>query len=816
LIRNLKILGITLVAGLALSAMAASPGAAKQFHSETEPTLLTAEQTESDLLTTNAGEITCTKITYEGTVSAKTTTTATLQPSYSGCHLIFIYTFKATIDTNGCAYVVSIEAGENPENEGEVEIECPSGKVIEVTAALESFEFFNCTVTVPPQKGLKKATFTNKGAGKERHLTVSLNLTGIEYVEHGESCAFEEGSTKTTANGTYKGSTTIRGYADNGKEGAQVGIWVDYPELHSETEPTIVTAEQTEADALFAADAGEVTCTSLTYEGTVSAKTTTAATLQPSYSGCHLIAIITFNVTIDPNGCAYVVSIEAGDNPENESQVEIECPSGKVIEVTAPGCTVTVPPQKGLKKATFTNKGAGKERHLKMDLNLTGMTYEEHNVAPGNTCGNSTTHTTNGTYQSNATAKGYEDSRKEGAQVGVWVSNPELHSETEPTLLTAEQTESDLLNTNAGEITCSNITYEGTVSTKTTTTATLRPAYSECHLIFFFTFTATINTNGCAYVVSIEAGENPENEAEVEIECPSGKVIEVTGSSVEPFGGCTVTVPPQKGLKKATFTNKGAGKERHLKMDLNLTGIEYSEHGEFCAFEEGSTKTTANGTYKGSTTVRGYADNGKEGARVGIWVGYPELHSETESTIITAEQAEADTSFTADAGEITCSSLIYEGTASTKTATTATLQPAYSGCHLIAITTFNVTIDPNGCAYVVSIEAGENFANEGEVEIECPSGKVIEVTGSGCTVTVPPQKGLKKATFTNKGAGKERHLKMDLNLTGMTYEEHNVAPGNTCGNSTTHTTNGTYQGNATAKGYEDGRKEGAQVGVWVV
>jgi hypothetical protein len=192
------------------------------------------------------------------------------------------------------------------------------------------------------------------------------------------------------------------------------------------TGTTYLTGDTHAGDKVFSTDTGEETCGTETYSGSVAGTSSATVTVTPTYSNCHLIFIFTFNVTIDVNGCGFVFTIESGANANNEGSTEIECPAGKVIEVTAPGCTVTVPPQSGLTKVTYTNKGnavPAKEMDITVDFSITGITYEEHNTI-GSTCANSTSHTTNGTYAGAATVRGY--------------SSPTTHNSTTQTGITVD------------------------------------------------------------------------------------------------------------------------------------------------------------------------------------------------------------------------------------------------------------------------------------------------------------------------------------------------------------------------------------------
>jgi hypothetical protein len=154
---------------------------------------------------------------------------------------------------------------------------------------------------------------------------------------------------------------------------------------------------------------------------------------------------------------------------------------------------------------------------------------------------------------------------------------------------------------------CGEATYSGTLAVATTTTASSEAAYGEC-VAFGFANTP-ITMNGCTYRFHVEAVVSGKNEGSVDIVCPSNKVIEV-----EAFN-CTVTIGSQNGLKSVTFTNEGSGTARDIKIDVNLTGIKYTQHGK--GFFPCTSGSFTNGTYTGVATVSGEDEFGEP---VGIWV----------------------------------------------------------------------------------------------------------------------------------------------------------------------------------------------------
>lgn len=213
MIRSIKVLGLGLIAALAMSAAAAPAASANPFfHSEFAGIFLTGGQTGAvaNVLTTDLGEMKCQVVQFGGSQGAMTTTTMTLKPKYEECK---VGMSNATVTLNGCAYTFHLEEQAEPV-EARMGIECPfAGGKIEIHVG-------ECTITVPAQEPRKTVTFTNEGEGKTRSVVADLNVSGIHYVEHGAGCASQ---TQTTENGTYTGVITVTG---EDSEQHHVGIWV--------------------------------------------------------------------------------------------------------------------------------------------------------------------------------------------------------------------------------------------------------------------------------------------------------------------------------------------------------------------------------------------------------------------------------------------------------------------------------------------------------------------------------------------------------------------------------------------------------------
>jgi hypothetical protein len=207
--RNLKALGLALVAVFAVSVVGASAAsAATEFHAEKAPVTLTGSQhAGEDVFTTDAGNVSCENASYAGSQATATALTSSAVATYTGCHATF--GLNASIDVNGCQYIFHADTKK-------VDISCAAGKVIAVTAP-------GCEITVGSQTGLSSATFTNVGAGTTREITIDVGLAGIKYEEHNKgffpTCKF---NTVATTNGTYNGAALVTG---ENSEGKHVGIW---------------------------------------------------------------------------------------------------------------------------------------------------------------------------------------------------------------------------------------------------------------------------------------------------------------------------------------------------------------------------------------------------------------------------------------------------------------------------------------------------------------------------------------------------------------------------------------------------------------
>jgi hypothetical protein len=173
--------------------------------------------------------------------------------------------------------------------------------------------------------------------------------------------------------------------------------------FHSESTSTTFSGTQTTGH-VFTTNAGKVTCTTAKFTGSASVATTMELTIEPEYKSCTAFGFI--GVPIDVNGCHYLFTSETATKGTTEPVItHITCPTGKAIEVTAPGCTTKVGPQT-IGGNSFDNGTSGGKKDVTVTTNVEGIEYNE--------CG---TVRNNGKYTGTTTVTG---KNSEGAATGVW------------------------------------------------------------------------------------------------------------------------------------------------------------------------------------------------------------------------------------------------------------------------------------------------------------------------------------------------------------------------------------------------------------
>jgi hypothetical protein len=227
MIRNLKTLGLALVAVFAVSAMAASAARAvtddAQLTAESFPAVFDGTQNGVLVFNREGRTMTCTTAEFHSEVkSTDSKTTITVKPTYSGCHsnIPLIGVVPMTVTMNGCDYLLHLTK-DTPSGTftADTTITCPPNKEIEVHVYQDHANHTSntslCTKKYPAQNPGGTIDLTNKAAGgttPKDYLELDINISGMtsSITPAGAICGVAHNATGTlTGNATLKGTTAV-------------------------------------------------------------------------------------------------------------------------------------------------------------------------------------------------------------------------------------------------------------------------------------------------------------------------------------------------------------------------------------------------------------------------------------------------------------------------------------------------------------------------------------------------------------------------------------------------------------------------------
>jgi hypothetical protein len=244
--RNLKVLGLALIAVFALSAVIASAASAVTIHKFTTTAangkaVLTGDQvgTEAENAFSTKGknlpiECNAANVSYKGTVG-NGATEVTVHPTY-GLATPAKTTCKsplgeASIVTTGCNYIITGEtspftntSGVSEGEDATVHLECEAGKEIKVTSGGCEIKLSDKSGTTSVNQKLNGVKFTNEGTGSSADIKLDVTVDKIHYTTSGFACTVA-GLPATGTDGFLTGKVTVTGFEDNaGSEGTPVGV----------------------------------------------------------------------------------------------------------------------------------------------------------------------------------------------------------------------------------------------------------------------------------------------------------------------------------------------------------------------------------------------------------------------------------------------------------------------------------------------------------------------------------------------------------------------------------------------------------------
>jgi hypothetical protein len=398
-VRRIKHLGFAVLAAMALTALlGAGTASASQFRAEEYPTSVTATQSGQHIFKLTGKNLICDSVTMSGTF-AKASNTANLTPVFKTCKLAGT---AATVTTKSCTFVLS--SNEAPTSDG-LAIACSAGDLIEAKTAL-------CRVTIPAQAGLGAVSVDNTFGKKSRNrtITTTLSITGLEYTEIGLAC----GSPGTYKTGSYSGTSVTKGF--NAAAEHWVGVYVGKeqtdipPYFEAASFPQTVTAQENYSYVYLPNWGTSFPCTTMIGISTWTSFANQVDQPISAWEGCSSIGKISMNsckftlrgVTSEPYPFSEPKSIVA------DGTLGISCTNaGDAITFKVlSGCLNRIPPQSGLAGVHFVNTEIEGNRSISATVK-TKMKFVAENGCPSA-----------GTYENGAFS--FEWVLKSSGQ-GVWI-----------------------------------------------------------------------------------------------------------------------------------------------------------------------------------------------------------------------------------------------------------------------------------------------------------------------------------------------------------------------------------------------------------
>jgi hypothetical protein len=103
----------------------------------------------------------------------------------------------------------------------------------------------------------------------------------------------------------------------------------------------------------------------------------------------------------------------------------------------------------------------------------------------------------------------------------------------------------------------------------------------------------------------------------------------------------------------------------------------------------------------------------------------------------------------------------------TEASSTLTAAPKLEGCR--AFESILGAANPNGCETRFHVNSGSGDEFGGAVDIVCPEGKQIVVTGNNCEVQIGSQSGLETIKYVNETKASPHSVILEFGVGGITY-----------------------------------------------
>jgi hypothetical protein len=133
--------------------------------------------------------------------------------------------------------------------------------------------------------------------------------------------------------------------------------------------PTTGTGTSLKGNDTFTTEAGNVECASH-FQGTLTEESS-SLTVTPTYTECRAFGFL--SATVNMNGCDYKFGTPSGSGDAYTAKVDVVCPAGKSVEISAGTCKTTIGSQTGLSNVGITNNTAAGD--VSVQSNVSGVAY---------------------------------------------------------------------------------------------------------------------------------------------------------------------------------------------------------------------------------------------------------------------------------------------------------------------------------------------------------------------------------------------------------------------------------------------------------
>lgn len=390
---NLKALGLTLVAVLAMSVMMAPTASAHAPASftTTSGSTITATQIGQHQLTVTGQTIACGMATYHGTAPSTSFTSISLQPTFAEC--------KSNLGTS-VTYTGFGKPGEAGKcwlafnAVGSAAFECNGGDV--------TVDAGPCVVHIPAQEFPAGSVVYSNGFSGIKDIALQLNITEIKATHtDGFLCPF--GSAGESSTGALEGESTMISSVGGSSTALSWDNTDASPDFFTTTSGAAITGSQINTHT-FKITGLTITCASIGFHGTAPPSKFAELAIQLTYAECKsnlgtTVAVTGFGKPQEAEECWLAF--------DASGSAALECAGGDVT-IDIGSCVAHIPAQPFASGLSYTNGAVGGVGDITLSFNLSSIkaTHTDGFLCPWGSSGESTEMVYEGEYTVVAASKG--------------------------------------------------------------------------------------------------------------------------------------------------------------------------------------------------------------------------------------------------------------------------------------------------------------------------------------------------------------------------------------------------------------------------